>query len=179
MKNEQAIQGFAMQVKPLLEEDGGGFEAHFPQLARSLVGYGETQQEAVNDLLSAVPAFLQVMEESKQSLPAPESPRAWDEFSGKFNVRVPRMLHAKLARLAEEQGVSLNSLVQTVLMSGATALEAGHEFGAIVETVPVVESAPRYQWREEGMSAAGLRLEDYSVIVKERNPDSWKTAVGE
>src|SRR5947209_12010222 len=112
MKNEQAINGFAMQVKPLSEEDGGGFEALFPQLARSLVGYGETQQEAVNDLLSAVPAFLQVMEASKQSLPAPEGPRKCDQFSGKFNVRVSRVLHAKLVRLADEQGVSLNSLVQ-------------------------------------------------------------------
>lgn len=129
MKNTQTIQNYALQVKPLKEENGGGFEALFPQIARSLVGYGETQQEAVEDLVSAIPAFLEVMEESKQTLPAPEGPKEWDEFSGKFNVRVPKMLHAKLVRQAEEQGVSLNSLVQTILMSGAAALEAGHEFG--------------------------------------------------
>jgi hypothetical protein len=66
-------------------------------------------------------------------------PKPWDEFSGKFNVRVPKLLHAKLVRLADEQGVSLNALVQTILMSGATALESGREFGAVVEpeAVPV------------------------------------------
>jgi antitoxin HicB len=179
MKNEQTIREYAMQVKPLTDEDGGGFEALFPQLARSIVGYGETQQEAVDDLLSAVPAFLQVMEESKQHLPAPEGPREWDEFSGKFNVRVPKMLHAKLVRLADEQGVSLNSLVQTILMSGATALEAGHEFGAIVEREFELMTLPRYNWPTKSTKGtAALRLEDYSALPKERNPDDWKMAVG-
>ncbi len=185
MKNEQTINAYSMQVKPLLEEDGGGFEALFPQLVRSLVGYGETQQEAVEDLLSAVPTFLQVMEESKQNLPAPEGPKTWDEFSGKFNVRVPKMLHAKLVRLADEQGVSLNSLVQTVLMSGATALEAGHEFGALVDAEPQQLELPRYDWHSHGALGTVphlLRLEncqEYAPLEKEHNPDNWKMAVGD
>jgi hypothetical protein len=33
------------------------------------------------------------------------------EYSGKFNVRVPRSLHAALASEAEAEGVSLNQLV--------------------------------------------------------------------
>src|SRR5207248_2180336 len=87
--------------------------------------------EAINDLYEAVPIFLEVIEKHSQILPPPEPPKEWDEFSGKFNVRVAKVLHAKLVRLAEEQGVSLNSLVQTLLTAGATALESGHEFGAI------------------------------------------------
>jgi antitoxin HicB len=149
MQNEQAIQRYSIQIKPLAEEDGGGFEALFSPLARSLVGYGATQQEAIHDLLSAVPAFLQLMQETDQSLPAPDGPKAWEEFSGKFNVRVPRLLHAKLARLAEEQEVSLNALVQTILMAGTTALEAGHEFGAIVESKTA--ALPKLPRREESV----------------------------
>ena len=132
MKNEQAIEGYAFLVKNLEEEEGGGFEASFPQLARSIVGYGETHQEAVGDLFSAIPGFLEGLRSTGQSLPVPEKPKEWEEYSGKFNVRVPKMLHAKLVRLAEEEGVSLNSLIQTVLASGATALEAGLEFGAVI-----------------------------------------------
>jgi len=178
MENEHVIRQYALQVKLLTEDEGGGFEALFPQLARSIVGYGETQQEAVDDLLSAVPAFLQVMEESQQHLPAAEGPKEWEEFSGKFNVRVPRMLHAKLVRLANEQGVSLNSLVQTILMSGATALEAGHEFGAIVEAEVEFAAAPRYKWHTDSTkNPTALRLEDYSALPKERNPDDWKIAI--
>jgi predicted HicB family RNase H-like nuclease len=33
------------------------------------------------------------------------------EYSGKFNVRIPKSLHAALAREAEAEGVSLNQLV--------------------------------------------------------------------
>ena len=38
-----------------------------------------------------------------------------DEFSGKFNVRVPKFLHRKLAYQAKSEGVSLNTLVTTTL----------------------------------------------------------------
>lgn len=127
---------YAVQVLAVPPDLGGGYEALFPVLARSVVGYGQTRQDAIDDLLEAARAFIEAVNETGQQLPATEAPRAWDEFSGKFNVRVPKLLHANLARLSDEQGVSLNSIVQTILMSGATSLEAGHEFGAIVEIVP-------------------------------------------
>jgi antitoxin HicB len=37
------------------------------------------------------------------------------EYSGKFNVRVPKSLHAALASEAEAEGVSLNQLVMAKL----------------------------------------------------------------
>lgn len=179
MKNDQIIKDYAISVQPLKAEDGGGFQALFPQIARTLVGYGSSQEEAVEDLLGAVPTLLQLMETKGQSLPAPEGAKEWDEFSGKFNVRVMKMLHAKLVRLAEAQGISLNSLVQTLLMSGATALEAGHEFGAVVDTEPESEVLPRYDWGiKPHTSSPALRIEDYSALRNERNPDEWKVAVG-
>lgn len=144
MNNEQIIKGYAVSVQPLKTEDGGGFQALFPQIARTIVGYGTSPEEAVEDLFGAVPTLLSLMQNKGQSLPIPEVTREWAEFSGKFNVRVPRILHAKLVRLAEEQGISLNSFVQTVLASGATALESGHEFGALIikEQDPCQHSLP-------------------------------------
>jgi predicted HicB family RNase H-like nuclease len=44
------------------------------------------------------------------------------EYSGKFNVRIPKALHAELVVEASEQGVSLNQLVVTKL---ARRLQAG------------------------------------------------------
>ncbi len=140
MDKATVVSSYAIEVKPVAADLGGGFEALFPQFARGVVGYGETHQEATDDLLSALPGFLEAVAEMGQSLPAPVPPKAWDEFSGKFSVRVPKMLHAKLVRVADEQGVSLNSIVQTILMSGSTALESGHQFGALVDA----EAEPRY-----------------------------------
>ena len=42
-----------------------------------------------------------------------------DEFSGKFNVRVPKFLHRKLVYKAKNEGVSLNTLVTTTLASAS------------------------------------------------------------
>ena len=60
-------------------------------------------------------------EESRQidrlvdSLPEPPVGPQRREYSGKFNVRVPKSLHAALASEAEAEGVSLNQLVVTKL----------------------------------------------------------------
>jgi predicted HicB family RNase H-like nuclease len=57
------------------------------------------------------------MKESRQldrlidSLPEPPVGPQRGEYSGKFNVRVPKSLHAALASEAEAEGVSLNQLV--------------------------------------------------------------------
>ncbi len=45
------------------------------------------------------------------SLPEPPVAPQRREYSGKFNVRVPKSLHAALASEAEAEGVSLNQLV--------------------------------------------------------------------
>jgi predicted HicB family RNase H-like nuclease len=45
------------------------------------------------------------------SLPEPAVGPQRPEYSGKFNVRVPKSLHAALASEAEAEGVSLNQLV--------------------------------------------------------------------
>ena len=42
-------------------------------------------------------------------------PRANADFSGKFVVRVPRSLHRRLAESAEQDGVSLNQYVVSLL----------------------------------------------------------------
>ena len=42
-------------------------------------------------------------------------PRDIDSYSGRFLVRIPRSLHADLARTAEQEGVSLNQLVAAAL----------------------------------------------------------------
>lgn len=130
-RNRLAIDAYPVQVSPLSEEDGGGYQALFPPLARSVVGYGATQQEAIADLQKVVPLFLKMMDNKEQILPSATAEKDWDDFSGKFNVRVAKALHAQLVEIAEEQGVSLNSLVQTLLTSGATALAAGKMFGAM------------------------------------------------
>ena len=49
------------------------------------------------------------------NIPLPSYP---PDYSGKFNVRIPRSLHHLLADAAERDGVSLNQYVVTLLARG-------------------------------------------------------------
>jgi antitoxin HicB len=130
-KLEQILERYAVEVVPLAEEDGGGYMATFPQLGRMVAGYGETRQEALGDLLGFAPLLLESMEEHGETLPEPEARPPWRDYSGRVTLRIPKMLHAQLERLASREGVSLNALMNHILQAGATALLSGKEFGAI------------------------------------------------
>lgn len=74
---------------------------------------GDTKEEVLEMLEDAKKAWLEVALERRLQIPEPER----DEFSGKFNVRMPKFLHRKLVYRAREENVSLNSLVTTALAS--------------------------------------------------------------
>src|SRR5258708_37097689 len=77
---------------------------------------GDTEEEAIKMIQDAKKGWLEVGIERNLTIPEP-SP---DEFSGKFNIRVPKSLHRKLAYRAKEEEVSLNTLITTTL---ATAVK--------------------------------------------------------
>lgn len=85
--------------------------AEFPELP-GLVAGAETWDELEGKIEDAKRAWFDAMIED--GLPIPE-PRAALDFSGKLQLRIPRSLHAKASRLAELEGVSLNTLIVTAL----------------------------------------------------------------
>jgi hypothetical protein len=56
--------------------------------------------------------WIETAYEDGQDIPLPTYP---EEYSGKFNVRLPRSLHRELVAVAERQGVSLNQYVVCLL----------------------------------------------------------------
>ncbi len=73
MTNDQTIKSYKTEVHPLPDEDGGGYEALYPQIGRSVVGYGATQADALHDLSEASTLFLEIMEETGQTPPLPKT----------------------------------------------------------------------------------------------------------
>src|SRR5919206_1783464 len=77
-----------------------------------LSGLGETAEEALAELQVALTASIETYQEEGWPLPQPHTMSA---HSGKLLVRMPRSLHTRLAQQAEVEGVSLNTLVITIL----------------------------------------------------------------
>lgn len=76
------------------------------------VSQGGTQQQAVDRIQDAMRDWLEAALESGVTIP---EPRDTSSYSGRFLVRIPASLHAKLVEFAEHEGVSLNQFVSTTL----------------------------------------------------------------
>lgn len=66
---------------------------------------GNTVEELNENLTEAMEGYIEVKLDKGVSIPEPKD---FENYSGKFNLRLPKSLHCKLAIEAEKEGVSLN-----------------------------------------------------------------------
>jgi predicted HicB family RNase H-like nuclease len=92
------------------QEDGEhvGLCAEFP----SLSWLAATPEKALAGIRRVVGEVVADMQTARENIPVPLSER---QFSGRFMVRVPSLVHRALATEAAEQGVSINRLVSAKL----------------------------------------------------------------
>ncbi len=92
----------------------GGFVGYIPEL-KGCITQAETKTEVLNMLEDAKTSWLTVAIEDNMDIPEPISE---DEYSGKFNLRIPKSLHKGLALKAKKEGVSFNQYVTFLLANG-------------------------------------------------------------
>ena len=97
------------------EEGRRGFVAEVVELP-GCMSQGATPNEAVEGVRDAMAGWISVALEDGRDIPEPGEHE--ERYSGKFLVRMPRGLHASLARTADAEGVSINQFVVSVV-SGA------------------------------------------------------------
>ena len=85
--------------------------AEFPRVS----AFGDTQAEALQELEIAFRGVLEIYEEEGLALPVPVVKERPDLPSGKFQVRLPRHLHKRLADAARDEGVSINALLISII----------------------------------------------------------------
>lgn len=92
----------------------GGYVVIFPDLPGCM-----TQVDSVNEIGPAAEEarrlWITTEYEEGEEIPLPSYPQ---EYSGRFNVRLPRSLHRRLAELAGHEAVSLNQCVVALLAQG-------------------------------------------------------------
>src|SRR5512137_946439 len=106
-------EDYAIEIRPLIEEEGGGFLATFPDLPGCMAD-GETPEEAIVDAKGAFKCWMEAQKEWGRPYPMPTA----SGMSGKFVQRLPKSLHAKLVKRAKQEGVSLNTLVLAFIAEG-------------------------------------------------------------
>jgi antitoxin HicB len=103
---------YPFEIRPLSKDEGGGYSVSFPDIP-GCWSDGATPEEAIENGRDALQSWLVVAQEFGDKVPKPFS-----AVSGRFVQRVPRSLHAQLIEHAKAEGVSLNTLVVSLVSEG-------------------------------------------------------------
>ncbi len=108
------IPDYPFEVRPLSTEEGGGYLVSFTDFS-DCVSDGATVEEAISNARLALKETIAALKAAGLPVPLPTAATA---ASGKFVARVPKSVHAKLSSRAKAEGVSLNTLVVSLIAEG-------------------------------------------------------------
>ena len=109
MKRQKTNELLGYEIKVIPDQESGYFAIRFPDFPGIITG-GYNLKEAVENAQEALDLTIETMKKHRIPLPKPKT-----QFSGQFNVRVPKNLHRALISKAEEEGISLNAMVTYLL----------------------------------------------------------------
>jgi predicted RNase H-like HicB family nuclease len=88
-----------------IEDESGKYYFARVQEFDGCMSHGYTPEEAAKNIREAMELWIEMKLENGYPVPLPEQEQ---KFSGRFMLRLPKSLHAKLSREADREGVSLN-----------------------------------------------------------------------
>ncbi len=97
-------------------DEDEAFVARVPALGPGCMAHGATVESATHEVRTAADLMLEALEAKGQKTPEPDAESA--SFSGRVLLRLPKWLHAQLARRAQADGVSLNQELVALLAGG-------------------------------------------------------------
>ena len=100
---------YAISIK--FSDEDHGFIATIPGI-KALSAFGAQREKALSELKIAAEVYFKALEEAGKPLPLPEKVVS---YSGQIRLRMPKNLHASLSNEAEDEGISLNTYIVTLL----------------------------------------------------------------
>ena len=102
--NEYLARPYHIIIQHITDESGSYYFATVREFD-GCMSHGDTYSEAFENIQEAMRGWIEVKLENGFSIPSPVDDK---HYSGKFVLRLPKSLHARLALEAENEGVSLN-----------------------------------------------------------------------
>jgi predicted RNase H-like HicB family nuclease len=87
-----------------------GRVAEFPNIS----SFEDSFDEARSLVIDAIQTLKKIADEAQTDFPIP-FPFQSDEFSGRVTLRLPKTLHAKVSRKADQEGISVNQYLVTAV----------------------------------------------------------------
>ncbi len=127
-QTRRPVERYSIQL--IWSNTENAYVATVPEIPRITL-VAATAAEAVGQLQVAVSGYLKEKKERRETASAP---RALEEYSGQFRLRLPRVLHAALVREAEAEGISLNSYL-LYMLTNRYAQQQARQPGAALQFV--------------------------------------------
>ena len=115
-------------------DEDNGFIASIPGV-QALSAFGNTNEEALSELKIASEAYFESLKKAGKTFP-PESKII--SFSGQIRLRMSKSLHAVLSNEAEEEGVSLNTYMVTLLSERHIVQKLLKKISALEKTLKLI-----------------------------------------
>ncbi len=100
---------YTIMVKKISDESGTYWYSSVLELD-GCQSTGNSEHEAMEGIHEAMEGWIETKLSHNFPIPLPDN-KSDDDYSGKFNIRIPKSLHRKLALEAQLQKVSLNQYV--------------------------------------------------------------------
>ena len=113
-RDDLKLDQYRFTVRPMTDEEGTGYLIEFPDVPLCMSD-GATVEEAIVNGRDALKCCLLTMKEFGDPIPKPGSSGV---ASGQFRLPIPKTVHARLTSRAEQEGVSLNTLVTAMIAEG-------------------------------------------------------------
>lgn len=133
----------------VLADPDGGYVVVFPDLPGCM-----TQAETLDELPAmaedARMGWIETEYGLGHDIPLPSY---MADYSGKFNLRLPRFLHRSLAEAAEREGVSLNQYVVAILSRGDAQAQVARQLKEISGKLEIISGRMAYRFSGVAPSA--------------------------
>ena len=141
------------------------YEARVKELP-DLREYGDTLEEAYDLAIDAIETTARLFAEKGRAFPPPLAPA--EGFSGRVTLRLPKTLHRALSEAAEDEGVSLNQHLVTLL-----SYFSGFSAGQSRERAPwhPVEKTPEIAGKKA--SRTRLKVIDCTNLQGDQDQAAW------
>ena len=141
----------------------GGYVIVYPDLPGCL-SQAETLDEIPAMAEDARTGWIETEYEEGRNIPEPSH----QEYSGKFNVRLPKSLHRSLADAAAQDGVSLNQYVVMLLSSGNAQMQLERQLRHVATMAFNWKEPPDHSYHILGnLVEPRVQRHDYSALWPE------------
>lgn len=106
------MNNYEIRIVPHKDFDGNNYWYAYYPAVEACFGGGKTPEEAISNATESLNVMLDYLSEQKRPLPQEYKEV---EYSGKISLRISKSTHQKVAEIAEDEGVSINCLLNNAV----------------------------------------------------------------